>query len=88
MLETLGTAVLTLFILWCVFGVSVLGFIGIRALPEVIGDAAGWLYRVALPRTPEATVDEVSSWVSLYVVIAAACAFLWALGYVLHAVFF
>ncbi|MEM6890766.1 MAG: hypothetical protein AAF636_21925 [Pseudomonadota bacterium] len=88
MLESLGTAVLTLFIIWCAFGVIVLGFIGLRSLPEVIGDAAEWVYRFIRPKAAQASVDQVGIMASSLIVVAAAGTVLWGLGYVLHALFF
>ena len=88
MLETIGTAVLTLFIIWCVFGVSVLGFIAISAVPSAVGDAAEWVYRFIRPKAAEASVDQVGEMAFSLVVVAAAGTVIWGLGFVLNAVFF
>lgn len=65
-----------------------LGFIGLRALPEAIGDATEWVYRLIRPKAAEASVDQVGIMASSLVVVAAAGTVLWGLGFVLNAVFF
>lgn len=88
MLATLGTAVLIAFIVYCVIGWGALGVMGILALPDAIGDAAGWIYRTVRPRAAEEAISEVEVMASSLIVVAAFGAVIYALGYVLKTLLF
>lgn len=88
MLTVLGTAVLTAFIVYCIVAWGTLGVMGVLALPDAIGDAAGWIYRTLRPKAEQHAVDQIEIAASSYVVVIAGIAFLYGLGFVLKSVLF